>query len=336
MGGLLAEGSHYPGIMRFGRGQKKKEKKTPRREEPLGEKTLSFLYYRNEMGNTEQVRVKVRPGEMEEWLKNRLLFLRDTATGKREQDLHTFQDLADAYNTLEGSGKHLWVEHPNDRLSERVGNMEKCVANQANAFEAKSTRAIVKDPEFHAELKTSKLTLVNDGHSVKFGMVTKRGNFMQVMELDGLAMNRDDALLVVNEAKLSPSDKDIDYTEKKKRELEHWLRDAAAQKTKFATQPAEVQGELFGEGEEGITWKIHLVLSGDNFSAKMEKECDDAEIFVVRSNGAGYGFSRPSSASASSEATELAPSPVATPSASPAASPSSPPALPTLGEQSTV
>ena len=68
----------------------------------------------------------------------------------------------------------------------------------------------------------------------------------------------------------------------------------------------------------------------------MEKECDNAEIFVVRSNGAGYGFSRPSSASASSEATELAPSPVASPSASPAASPSSPPALPTLGEQSTV
>ena len=78
------------------------------------------------------------------------------------------------------------------------------------------------------------------------------------------------------------------------------------------------------------------VLSGDNFSAKMEKECDNAEFFVVRSNGAGYGFSRPSSASASSEATELAPSPVASPSASPAASPSSPPALPTLGEQSTV
>jgi hypothetical protein len=100
-------------------------------------------------------------------------------------------------------------------------------------------------------------------------MVTKRGNFVQLVELDGLAMNRDDALLVVNEAKLSPSDKDIDDTEAKKWELENWLRSAAAQKTKFATQPAEVQGELFGEGEEGITWKIHLVLSGDNFSAKM-------------------------------------------------------------------
>lgn len=320
--------------MRFGRGQKK-EKKTPRREGPPGEKTLSFLYFRQEMGSTEQIRVKVRPGEMDEWLKNRLLFLRDDASGKREQDLHTFEDLANAYKTLEGSGKHLWVEHPYDRLSERLGNMEKGVTNQANAFEQKSTRAIGKDSEFHAELKTSKLTPVNDGFSVKLGMVTERGNFRQLMELDGLAMNREDALLVVNEAKLSPSDKDIDDTEAKKWKLENWLRDAAAQKAKFATQPAEVQGELFGEGEEGITWKVHLVLSGDNFSAKMEKECDNAKIFVVRSNGAGYGFSRPSSASASSETetTELAPSPVASPSESPAESPSSPPALPTLGEQ---
>ena len=98
------------------------------------------------------------------------------------------------------------------------------------------------------------------------------------------------------------------------------LRDAAAQKTKFATQPAEVQGELFGEGEEGITWKIHLVLSGDNFAAEMEEECGAAEIFVVRSNGAGYGFSRPSSASSTS--TEPAPDmPPSSPSASPSSAP---------------
>ena len=78
-------------------------------------------------------------------------------------------------------------------------------------------RGLKKDRTgFHAELKTSKLTPVNDGHSVKLGMVTQRGNFVQLMELDGLAINRDDALLVVNEAKLSPSDKDIDDTEVKK------------------------------------------------------------------------------------------------------------------------
>ena len=163
--------------MRFGRGQKKKEKKGSSgallQQVDAGvadhsRAPLSFLYYRNEMGNSEQVRVKVRPGEMEEWLKTRLLFLRDTATGKREQDLYTFEDLADAYKTLhtrEGRGKHLWVEHPNDHLSERLVNMEKGVTNQANAFEMKSTRAIAKDSVFHAELKTSKLTPVNDGHT---------------------------------------------------------------------------------------------------------------------------------------------------------------------------
>ena len=319
-------------MVNFGRGQKKKEKKgssgaLPQQVDPgVGQSRapISFLYYRNEMGTTEKVRVKVRPGEIDAWLKNRLLFLRDTATGQREQDLYTFEDLANAYKTLEGSGKHLWVEHPYDRISERLGNMERGGADQATAFEMQSTRAIVNDSELHAMLRTSKLTPVNDGHSVKLGMMTTRGNFLQIMELDGLAMNRDDKLLVVNEAKLSPSDKDIDDTEGKKWKLESWLRDAAAQKA-VATQPARVQGEL-----AGITWKIHLVLSGDNFSAEMEEECDGAEIFVVRSNGAGYGVSRPSSAS--SEATEPAPSLVASPSALPAASPSSPP----LGELSTV
>ena len=55
----------------------------------------------------------------------------------------------------------MWVEHPNGHLSERLVNMEKGVTNQANTFELKATRAIVNDPELHAELKTSKLTPVN-------------------------------------------------------------------------------------------------------------------------------------------------------------------------------
>ena len=78
-----------------------------------------------------------------------------------------------------------------------------------------------------------------------------------------------------------------------------------------------------------IQWQIHFVLSGDNFAAEMEEECGAAKIFVVRSNGAGYGFSRPSSASSTS--TEPA---ADVPPSSPSASPSSPP-LP-LGDQSAV
>ena len=138
-------------------------------------------------------------------------------------------------------------------------------------------------------------------------------------------MNRDDALLVVvNEAKLLPSDKDIGDTKRKKLGLKGWLQDAAEQPDKFVTQPANVKGELVG-----IQWQIHFVLSGDNFAAEMEEECGAAKIFVVRSNGAGYGFSRPSSASSTS--TEPASD---VPPPSPSASPSSPP-LP-LGEQSAV
>ena len=309
---------------RFG-GTKKKSSGAPPQQVERGvgssRAPISFVYsMKGPDGTTEPVRARVRPGELDAFLKYRFFFLRDAATGKRVQELSTFEELKDALETLESSGNSLWLEHPYDGLSERVNNIEKGVTNQANAFEMKSTRAIVKDSEFQAELKTSKLTPVNDGRSVKFCEVTKRGKLLELIAVDGLAMNRDDALLVVNEAKLSPSDKDIDDTEAKKWELENWLRSAAAQKTKFATQPAEVQGELFGEGEEGITWKIHLVLSGDNFAAEMEEECGAAEIFVVRSNGAGYGFSRPSSASSTS--TEPAPDmPPSSPSASPSSAP---------------
>ena len=287
---------------------------------------ISFVYYKSGSdGTMETVRAKVRPGEFDAWLKSRFLFVRDPVTGKREQELINFEDLEDAYKTLAASGKYLWVDHPYDGLAERVVNIEKGVTNQANAFEMKATRAIVNDSDFQAELKTSKLTPVNDGRSVKFCKLTKKGNLLELIEVDGMAMNRDDALLVVvNEAKLPPSDKDIGDTKGKKWMLEGWLRDAAEQPDKFVTQPAKVKGELVG-----IQWKIHLVLSGDNFAAEMEEECDAAEIFVVRSNGAGYVFSRPSSASSTS--TEPAP---AVPPSSPSASPASPP-LP-LGDQSAV
>ena len=304
---------------RFG-GTKKKSSGAPPQQVERGvgssRAPISFVYsMKGPDGTTETVRARVRPGELDAFLKYRFFFLRDAATGKRVQELSTFEELKDALETLESSGNSLWLEHPYDGLSERVNNIEKGVTNQANAFEMKSTRAIVKDSEFQAELKTSKLTPVNDGRSVKFCEVTKRGKLLELIAVDGLAMNRDDALLVVNEAKLSPSDKDIGDTKRKKYVLETWLRDAAEQPDKFETQPAEAKDELVG-----IKWKIHLVLSGDNFAAEMEEECGAAEIFVVRSNGAGYGFSRPSSASSTS--TEPAPDmPPSSPSASPSSAP---------------
>ena len=170
------------------------------------------------------------------------------------------------------------------------------MTGQANTFGLKATRAIVNDPDFHAELKTSKLTPVNDGRSVKFCKVTKKGHLRELLEVGGLAMNRDDALLVVvNEAKLLPLDKDIGDTVRKQLMLKGWLQRAAEQPDTFVTKPANVKDEL-----AGIQWKIRLVLSGDNFTAEMEEECNAEEIIVVRSNGAPYGFSRPSSASSSS------------------------------------
>jgi hypothetical protein len=212
---------------RFG-GTKKKSSGAPPQQVERGvgssRAPISFVYsMKGPDGTTETVRARVRPGELDAFLKYRFFFLRDAATGKRVQELSTFEELKDALETLESSGNSLWLEHPYDGLSERVNNIGKGVTNQANAFEMKSTRAIVKDSEFQAELKTSKLTPVNDGRSVKFCEVTKRGKLLELIEVDGLAMNRDDALLVVNEAKLSPSDKDIGDTVRVGRPSVVWL-----------------------------------------------------------------------------------------------------------------
>ena len=71
---------------------------------------ISFVYYMSgSKGTLETVRVKVRPGEFDAWRMSRLVFVRDRVTGKREQELSTFEDLEDAYTTLEASGKYLWV-----------------------------------------------------------------------------------------------------------------------------------------------------------------------------------------------------------------------------------
>ena len=69
---------------------------------------ISFVYYMSgSKGTLETVRVKVRPGEFDAWRMSRLVFVRDRVTGKREQELSTFEDLEDAYKTLQASGKYL-------------------------------------------------------------------------------------------------------------------------------------------------------------------------------------------------------------------------------------
>ena len=249
-------------------------------------------------GTEEACRVKIGGhDDFVAWLKTRHLFVKDKTTGRRELELVTYPDFINAYKTLEENGKYLWMEHPYDGLAKIVHNLESNVRNQASALEARTMRAVVTDEALRAEVGTATLTPVCDGHSVKFYMVTKRGKLRELIEVDGMAMNRRDRVLVVNEAKMSPSDKDIDEIKAKESKMRCWLMDAAKDPDRYATQPACVKDQLLG-----IDWKVHIVLSGDNFAAEIEEECDNNGLFVVRPNGLGYGFSRPSSAS--SAATE--------------------------------
>jgi len=91
---------------------------------------------------------------------------------------------------------------------------------------------------------------------------------------------------------MSPSDKDIDETEAKVWKLQGWLSAAKENPDQLATDPPIIKGELLG-----IEWKVSAVLSGDNFTEEMEEKCNGSGLRVVRSNGAGYGYARPSSAS---------------------------------------
>ena len=55
---------------------------------------ISILYYMNgDNGTTDMVRTNVVPGEFNAFLKSRFLYLRDAVTGKRVQELSTFEQL---------------------------------------------------------------------------------------------------------------------------------------------------------------------------------------------------------------------------------------------------
>ena len=244
-----------------------------------------FYYMPGPGGKEEACKVTISgPDDFGSWLKTRHLFLKDSTTRKREQELVTYLAFFHAYSNLERDGKYLWMEHPYDGLKVCVGNIQCNLQNQATALEVRTTRAVVNDQALKDELKTQTLTPVNDGHSVKFFMVTKKGNLKELIEVDGMVMNRGDKVLVVNEAKMSPSDKDIDETEAKVWKLQGWLSAAKENPDQLATDPPIIKGELLG-----IEWKVSAVLSGDNFTEEMEEKCNDNGLRVVRSNGAGYG-----------------------------------------------
>ena len=255
-------------------------------------------------GTEDVVKVKISgPESFEAWVKTRHLYLKDKTTRRRELELVTYSDFINAYNNLEKDqksfvdGTPLW-----DGMAGRVGNMQCNLQNQATALKVRTTRALVTDEALKAKLGTT-LTPVHDGRSVKFFVVTKSGNHRELIEVDGMVMNSEDKVLVVNEAKMSPSDKDIGETIAKVWKLRCWLSDGKEEPDDFATQPTNVKHNLLC----GIEWKVSAVMSGDNFTEHMEEECNDNGIHVVRSNGAGYAYSRPSSAS--SVATALAGSP---------------------------
>ena len=256
-------------------------------------------------GTEDVVKVKISgPESFEAWVKTRHLYSKDKTTRKRELELVTYSDFINAYNNLEKDQKYLWMEHPWDGMAGRVGNMQCNLQNQATALEVKTTRALVTDEALKAKLGTT-LTPVHDGRSVKFFAVTRSGNLRELIEVDGMGMNREDKVLVVNEAKMSPSDKDIGETIAKLSKLRCWLWDGKEKPDDFATEPTNVKEDLLG----GIEWEVSVVMSGDNFTEHMEEECNDNGIHVVRSNGAGYAYSRPSSASSVATAPAGSPAP---------------------------
>ena len=92
--------------------------------------------------------------------------------------------------------------------------------------------------------------------------------------------------LVLNEAKLSPSLKDIGTIETKITSLTDWLTLASHNPARFETKPAAVKHELMSVGCS--EWEILPVLSGNNFSVEMQEQCEDHVLSVMKSNGSSY------------------------------------------------
>ena len=278
-----------------------RQRSSPREVIPVGPEALdmTFSFRTKPMGDIEQMSTITinNNHDFERWVASTAgvrLWVYKNATHKRVKQVANLADAIRAHEREQQDQTYLKLEHPNDDLSGRMKNMEAHRDNMASGLEQVTTRAVATDTALRDQLETPALQIVNRGYPVTFYTKNVSGTSRyEMLEVDGMALDVDAKKLVLNEAKLSPSLKDICTMESKVFILESWLRRAVANPGRFETEPAAVKDELVSGGCR--EWEIIPVLSGNNFSVEMQEQCEDHGLSVMMSNGSSYSWSPPAS-----------------------------------------
>jgi hypothetical protein len=147
----------------------------------------------------------------------------------------------------------------------------------AHGLEQQCNRAAVASPTLIQLLGT--LTLLNDGHSVKFFQKNENLNYDNLMEVDGILLNH--KVVVMNEVKNYPSLRNVEKCELRGILFEGVLRKIAATPDGYKTEPASVRDELVKWMTDAESTAFEVMMSGYDFSTEAQDECRARSIHVI-------------------------------------------------------
>ena len=139
------------------------------------------------------------------------------------------------------------------------------------------------------------LTVINDGHSVKFQSKTTDGELDDIIQVDGLLLHHE--AVVMNEVcQNSPSLKQVQEVRPRATTLLGVVTGLMFAPDDIVTDPACVKNEIVNwlatVNKTMVLRGVVPVMSGSNFAPDVEEECRDKGIYVCRSNGADWSVSR--------------------------------------------
>lgn len=178
------------------------------------------------------------------------------------------QSLADTQSGV--AGDYLLLTAPFELLDEDVSNLKRAGKNMSGGLEQATTKAILTSQSLVTEF--GKLRSIADGQGVVFFDHTGKPR----LEVDGLFINS--SVVIVNEAKQTPTLEDVNEQAPRKALLEVILANPSA----YTTMPP---GCLDAIG--GIT-EVIPVISGYNFRPEVEAACEAAGVRCVKTNGSDY------------------------------------------------
>ena len=178
------------------------------------------------------------------------------------------RSLADAQSGK--AGDYLLLTAPFDSLDEDVSNLKRAGANLSGGLEQATTEAISTSPSLIAEF--GRLHSIAGGQGVVFFDHSGKSR----LEVDGLVVSS--AVVIMNEAKQTPTLMDVGHQLPRKAQLEYILANPSA----YTTKPP---GCL--EAIDGIT-KVVPVISGYLFRPDVEAACKAAGVRCMKTNGYDY------------------------------------------------